>query len=118
MPAWRSPAPMRRRPGITIYTIHVNTDGDPTSPVLKNCASDHEQVLSPSPRRRQISTVFTTIGIEPVAAAHLEVDSSADLRLEAGRLRRPCIALANLPVNNAENPNVSGTKLSNPDMMT
>jgi hypothetical protein len=26
--------------GITIYAIHVNTDGDPTSTVLQNCASD------------------------------------------------------------------------------
>src|SRR5436853_6105057 len=26
--------------GITIYTVHVNTDGDPTSILLKNCASD------------------------------------------------------------------------------
>ena len=26
--------------GITLYTIQVNTDGDPTSTLLKNCASD------------------------------------------------------------------------------
>ena len=25
--------------GITIYTVHVNTDGDPMSTLLKNCAS-------------------------------------------------------------------------------
>ena len=31
--------------GITIYTVQVNTGGDPTSTLLKNCASDTEQVL-------------------------------------------------------------------------
>ena len=31
--------------GITIYTVQVNTDGDPTSTLLQNCASDPEQVL-------------------------------------------------------------------------
>ncbi len=31
--------------GITLYTIQVNTGGDPTSTLLQNCASDTEQVL-------------------------------------------------------------------------
>ena len=31
--------------GITLYTVQVNTGGDPTSTLLKNCASDCEQVL-------------------------------------------------------------------------
>jgi Flp pilus assembly protein TadG len=29
--------------GITIYAIHVNTDGDPTSTLLRNCASSTEK---------------------------------------------------------------------------
>ena len=31
--------------GITIYTVQVNTGGDPTSTLLQNCASDCQQVL-------------------------------------------------------------------------
>ena len=31
--------------GITIYTIQVNTGGDPTSTLLQNCATDADQVL-------------------------------------------------------------------------
>ena len=31
--------------GVTIYTIQVNTGGDPTSTLLQNCASATEQVL-------------------------------------------------------------------------
>ena len=29
--------------GIVIYTVQVNTGGDPTSTVLKNCASDTDK---------------------------------------------------------------------------
>jgi Flp pilus assembly protein TadG len=47
--------------GITLYTIHVNTDGDPTSTVLQNCASgtDHFYTVTSS---GQINTVFSQIG--------------------------------------------------------
>ena len=31
--------------GITLYTVQVNTGGDPTSTLLQNCASDTGQVL-------------------------------------------------------------------------
>ena len=47
--------------GITIYTIHVNTGGDPMSTLLQNCASDPDKfwmVTSSS----GIGTVFNTIG--------------------------------------------------------
>jgi Flp pilus assembly protein TadG len=47
--------------GITIYTIQVNTGGDPTSTLLRNCASSSDKfflVTSAS----QILDVFTQIG--------------------------------------------------------
>jgi Flp pilus assembly protein TadG len=47
--------------GITLYTIHVNTDGDPTSMVLKNCASDSSKFYTVT-SSGQISAVFTQIG--------------------------------------------------------
>jgi Flp pilus assembly protein TadG len=47
--------------GITLYTIHVNTDGDPTSTVLKNCASTTDKFYTVT-SSGQISTVFTQIG--------------------------------------------------------
>jgi hypothetical protein len=47
--------------GITLYTIHVNTDGDPTSTVLKNCASTADKFYTVT-SSGQISTVFTQIG--------------------------------------------------------
>jgi Flp pilus assembly protein TadG len=47
--------------GITLYTIHVNTDGDPTSTVLKNCASSADKFYTVT-SSGQISTVFTQIG--------------------------------------------------------
>lgn len=46
---------------ITIYTIHVNTNGDPTSTLLKNCASSTDKfwmITSAS----ELTTVFSTIG--------------------------------------------------------
>ena len=45
--------------GLTIYTIHVNTDGDPTSQILKNCASDTSKFFTVT-SSAQIGTVFTT----------------------------------------------------------
>jgi len=47
--------------GITVYTIHVNTDGDPTSQILKNCASDTAKFYTVT-SSTQIGAVFTTIG--------------------------------------------------------
>ena len=47
--------------GITIYTIHVNTGGDPKSTLLQNCASSSDKfwmVTSAS----GLGTVFNTIG--------------------------------------------------------
>jgi Flp pilus assembly protein TadG len=47
--------------GITIYAIHVNTDGDPTSTVLQNCASDANKffVLTSA---GALATTFQQIG--------------------------------------------------------
>jgi hypothetical protein len=47
--------------GITIYTIQVNTGGDPTSTLLQNCASDSSKfwMLTSS---SQIAATFTAIG--------------------------------------------------------
>src|SRR5205085_1155973 len=47
--------------GITLYTIQVNTSGDPTSTLLQNCASTTDKfflVTSSS----QIGTIFNQIG--------------------------------------------------------
>jgi hypothetical protein len=47
--------------GITIYALQVNTDGDPTSTMLQQCASDAAKfflVTSSS----QIATIFSQIG--------------------------------------------------------
>jgi hypothetical protein len=47
--------------GIIIYTVQVNTGGDPTSTVLQNCASGQDKfflVTSAS----QTLTVFNSIG--------------------------------------------------------
>ena len=74
--------------GLTIYTIHVNTDGDPTSQILKNCATDTEQVL----HRHVVGADRHGVHHhrhQPVAAAHLEVTTRPGISIEAGRLRRP-----------------------------
>jgi Flp pilus assembly protein TadG len=47
--------------GITIYTIQVNTGGDPTSTLLQNCASDSTKFWMLT-TASQINTVFNTIG--------------------------------------------------------
>jgi Flp pilus assembly protein TadG len=47
--------------GITVYTIQVNTDGDPTSTILQYCASSSDKffmLTSPS----QLMSAFDTIG--------------------------------------------------------
>jgi len=47
--------------GITVYTVQVNTGGDPTSTLLQNCASDSNKffLLTSS---TQIPTTFSQIG--------------------------------------------------------
>ena len=47
--------------GITVYTVQVNTGGDPTSTLLQNCASDSSKffLLTSS---NQIITTFNQIG--------------------------------------------------------
>jgi hypothetical protein len=46
---------------ITIYTIQVNTGGDPTSTLLKNCASDTTKFYELK-TSGAIATTFTAIG--------------------------------------------------------
>lgn len=47
--------------GLTIYTIHVNTDGDPTSTILRDCATEPSKFFTVT-SSTQLSSVFTTIG--------------------------------------------------------
>ena len=47
--------------GITIYTMHINTDNDPTSAILKYCASGSDK-FSTVTSSSQIMTAFTSIG--------------------------------------------------------
>jgi Flp pilus assembly protein TadG len=47
--------------GITLYTIQVNTDGDPTSTLLQNCASTSDKFFLLT-SATQIVTTFNTIG--------------------------------------------------------
>jgi Flp pilus assembly protein TadG len=47
--------------GMQIWTIHVNTDGDPTSTVLKNCASSTDKFYTVT-SSGQIASVFNQIG--------------------------------------------------------
>ena len=47
--------------GITIYTIQVNTGGDPTSTLLQNCASNSTKFWMLT-SASGIATVFNTIG--------------------------------------------------------
>jgi Flp pilus assembly protein TadG len=47
--------------GLTIYTIHVNTDGDPTSTILRDCATDTAKFYTVT-SSSQLANVFTTIG--------------------------------------------------------
>ena len=47
--------------GITLYTIQVNTDGDATSTLLKNCASDSGKFFLLT-SANQILTTFNSIG--------------------------------------------------------
>jgi len=47
--------------GITLYTVHVNTDGDPTSQLLKNCASDPSKFFILTSASDMVTT-FNSIG--------------------------------------------------------
>jgi hypothetical protein len=47
--------------GITIYTIQVNTDGDPTSSVLQNCASTSDKFYLVGSANQMVA-IFNTIG--------------------------------------------------------
>ena len=47
--------------GITIYAVHVNTDGDPMSTLLKNCASTADKFWMVT-SANELGTVFNTIG--------------------------------------------------------
>jgi Flp pilus assembly protein TadG len=47
--------------GITVYTVQVNTGGDPTSTVLQNCASSSDKFFMLT-KASQVVTAFNTIG--------------------------------------------------------
>ena len=47
--------------GITIYTVQVNTDGDPVSTLLQNCASDATKFFHLTSANQMVAT-FNQIG--------------------------------------------------------
>jgi hypothetical protein len=47
--------------GITVYTVQVNTGGDPTSALLKNCATDSSKFFLLTSANQMVAT-FTQIG--------------------------------------------------------
>jgi Flp pilus assembly protein TadG len=49
------------KPIYTIYTVHVNTDGDPQSQLLKNCASSQDKFFHLT-SATQLVTTFNQIG--------------------------------------------------------
>jgi hypothetical protein len=49
--------------GVTLYTVHVNTDGDPTSTLLRNCASDPSKFFILTSANDMVTT-FNTIGTQ------------------------------------------------------
>ena len=49
--------------GITIYTVHVNTDGDPKSTLLENCASGTDKFWMIT-SAGDLNTVFSKIGTD------------------------------------------------------
>ncbi len=55
--------------GVIVYTVQVNTDGDPTSTVLKNCATDSNKFFMLT-SGSQIVTTFQQIATE-LADMHL-----------------------------------------------
>jgi hypothetical protein len=53
--------------GITIYTVQVNTGGDPTSTLMQNCAGSPDKFIDPSKfymvtTANGLSAVFSAIG--------------------------------------------------------
>jgi hypothetical protein len=50
-----------KKAGFNLYTVQVNTGGDPTSDLLKNCASDPSQFFLLT-TADQIVTTFNSIG--------------------------------------------------------
>jgi len=53
--------------GVVIYTVQVNTGGDPTSTLLKNCAGSKEKMLDPEKfymvtTSSGLASVFSSIG--------------------------------------------------------
>ena len=55
--------------GVTIYTIHVNTDGDPTSTLLQNCAGSKEKMVD-------VSKFFTVTSASGLSAVFNEIGTS------------------------------------------
>jgi hypothetical protein len=55
--------------GITVYTIHVNTGGDPMSTLLQNCASSPDKFFHLT-SANQLLTTFNQIGTN---LSHLRV---------------------------------------------
>jgi hypothetical protein len=49
--------------GVTIYTVHVNTNGDPMSTLLQNCATDSAKFWMIT-SAGDLGTVFNTIGTD------------------------------------------------------
>ena len=49
--------------GITLYTVQVNTGGDPTSTLLQNCASDSSKFFLLTSANQMVST-FNSIGTQ------------------------------------------------------
>jgi hypothetical protein len=47
--------------GVVLYTVQVNTGGDPTSTLLKNCATDSTKFFLLTSANQMVST-FTQIG--------------------------------------------------------
>jgi hypothetical protein len=47
--------------GITLYTVQVNTDGDPTSTLLQNCASSSDKFFLLTSANQMVAT-FQKIG--------------------------------------------------------
>jgi len=49
--------------GVTLYTVQVNTGGDPTSTLLQNCASDSSKFFLLTSANQMVTT-FNTIGTQ------------------------------------------------------
>jgi hypothetical protein len=49
--------------GVTIYAVHVNTDGDPMSTLMRNCATDTDKFWMIT-SANDLGTVFNSIGTD------------------------------------------------------